>query len=871
MSIIKDALPGWDDPAYLVDGSAFVHRAFFASPEMTRSDGLATNAIFTVLRLFLKMDREENPRHLIFFLDGPGRNFRHELYPDYKANRTATPEPLIAQLAPIREVMDILGFRVEVSSGCEADDCIAGLTASLKTGRQVVIVGSDKDLKQCLDANVVIWDPQAKGQQITTLDSFMASTGLTPQKWPDYQALTGDSTDNIPGLAGVGPKTAAKLMQRFDSLEDVLARSDQLDAAEAKKILPYLDQAKVYRQLTRLDVGRCAALGWDDLKRRPPDLARLKDFLQRYEFRSILREYGSFFDAAKPAASSASQTQYSLFGAADKTKAAEPTNVADLESGLFEQARVGLVLDQSGFHLAFEPENNPDKITSLVYTGPPEALPALLNRCQMIFTPDIKKLLKACPALRAVPLERCFDLGLAGYLLNPEERDYSLNRLAAGLGLDPDEHNRADLVLHVGRLLLPRLDSQNLTALFRSMEMPLAPVLGRVEERGITLDRAVFADILRDVQSRMEALRQKITDQAGVEFNPRSSRQLAELLFNKLGLKPADKTPGGEASTSQRVLEKLAGQHTIIADILDFRRLEKLRSTYLEPLPKLLDEQGRLHTTLHQTATATGRLSSSDPNLQNIPVRGDMGRLIRSGFVAGPGKSLVAADYSQIELRVLAHLSQDPTLLEAFAHNMDIHARTAELLFDLPAGQITPDQRRAAKTINFGLLYGMGPQKLAQELKIPLNQAKEFIARYFAQLSKLRAFYDQIEETATKTGQVVTMAGRRRFLPDIQSSNSQLQTTARRQAINTVIQGSAADIIKLAMIQADQDRVLRSLEAVLLLQIHDELLLEVPPDQASQAGQRLAAIMSSIEPGGQKLTVPLLVDWGSGHSWAEAH
>jgi DNA polymerase-1 len=358
---------------------------------------------------------------------------------------------------------------------------------------------------------------------------------------------------------------------------------------------------------------------------------------------------------------------------------------------------------------------------------------------------------------------------------------------------------------------------------------------------------------------------------AGGSFNIRSARQLGELLFGALKLAPAGKTKGGRLSTAQEALEELSGAHPVVDAVLAFRKLEKLRSTYLEPLPRLVDGKGRIHTCLNQLATATGRLSSSSPNLQNIPVRGPLGQRMRACFVAGPGLTLLSADYSQVELRVLAHMSQDPALLEAFRQGVDIHARTASLLYDVPLEAINPEQRRSAKTINFGLLYGMGSQKLAQELKVPMTEAKAFIQRYFSRLGGLKDFYDSIEASAKERGYVTTLAGRRRLLPDMHSRNQQHFALARRQAINTVIQGSAADVIKLAMLAVFHDGELARMRAGLILQVHDELLLELPQEHALAAGERVAALMRSVRPGGVELCVPLLVDWGYGANWAEAH
>jgi len=413
----------------------------------------------------------------------------------------------------------------------------------------------------------------------------------------------------------------------------------------------------------------------------------------------------------------------------------------------------------------------------------------------------------------------------------------------------------------------PRLEAAGLTALMRELELPLIPVLADMERIGICIDFAAFKSFLAEVSAEVESRTARLHELAGGPFNVRSSQQLAQILFQKLGLKPAGKTPGGALSTANEALEKLEGQHPLIAEILAFRTVEKLRSTYLEPMPRLADAHGRLHTRFNQLATATGRLSSSGPNLQNIPIRGPQGKRMRACFTAAEGNLLVAADYSQVELRVLAHFSQDPALVEAFLHDEDIHSRTAALLFEKDASAISPDERRGAKTINFGLIYGMGPQKLARELSITTNQAKEFIARYFEKLGTLKAFYETLVQDALERGFVTTLAGRRRLLPELFSRNQQVSATARRQAINTVIQGSAADVIKLAMLRTHADQALAGLGARLILQVHDELLLEVPEDAAHQAAEVLRDIMQNVV----SLRVPLKVDIGVGRTWAEAH
>ena len=927
------------EPLYLMDGSAFIFRSFYAFRNMTRSDGFPTNALYMVARLVLKLIRDERPTHFGFIMDGKGPTFRHKAFSDYKAQRSATPEPLVQQLAPLRELLGILGVPVVVSEGCEADDCIASLAYRFRETRPVVILGADKDLKQCLHANVVLWDPAAKDEKITTLQIFEQETGMQPSSWPDFQALVGDSSDNIPGVPKVGEKTALGLIQEYATLEALFDRLPSVPPKIRPKLEGQRDKAMLYRELTRLQCDACPATGEPELALQPIPLEPVLDFMQTYELRSLAREVESMARAGflvsakraslpdsgpnsgpdtpgkdeKPAtraprkqeagqlptaggllagnasgpqpvtplpAARKSAGQGSLFNAAPLRETELLTARAPGDLGLDGSAGSGAP-DADGA-IACVPLENGDLLIAVNgreyrYLGPAEALAAALSgRSLPVVVPDAKAAIKAMPALRVLPPARWFDLSLAAYLLSPEDRAYSLTQIAARWGeqsatLYSVTGNPGLLALDLYRFMHGQLAGAALLPVFTELELPLVPVLANMEERGIAIDPPAFAGFLEEVQKDLDRLSAHIHELAGRVFNIRSSQQLSDVLFSVLDLPKAGKTKGGAASTSQEALEKLSGRHPIIEAILDFRKLEKLRSTYLEPLPRLADASGRIHTTFNQTATATGRLSSSNPNLQNIPVRGPLGLRMRACFVAAPGKALVSADYSQIELRVLAHLSGDPTLLDAFRNNEDIHSRTAGLLFDVPLAEVAPDMRRNAKTINFGLIYGMGAQKLAQELHTGMKEAKAFIERYFERLARLKEFYESIEEDAKRDGFVSTMTGRRRFTPDILSANNQLRSQARRQAINTRIQGSAADIIKLAMLAVENDPELGRLEARLLLQIHDELLLEAPEANAPEAGKRLAALMAAVKPGGETLSVPLLVDWGTGHGWDKAH
>ena len=908
------------EPVFLMDGSAFIYRGFFTNRNMQRSDGFPTNSLVVVSRVLLRILREERPRYFAFVQDGKGPNFRHEIFPLYKANRDATPEDLVRQLDPIHRMVRALGLRLEVSQGCEADDCIASLAARFAAEHPVIIVSGDKDLKQCLGPNVYMWDPASKEEKLVSEADFTAESGVTPAQWPDVQALIGDTSDNIPGVPGIGPKTARQIFSICPSLEDIRDHFVLLPPKMQAKLQAHLENMFTWRELTTLRRDFCPGVTLDDLRVRPLDAATCALLTEEFELFALRRELAAldrlqaaeadlpeeFLDAgsiredaqpaagkkaaaeqaslplAQPARSGRATSQMSLLDAMPQESAPALDDVSALPD--CGDARVALIWahgDREAPYLAVEGADG-SSLGEWQWKGPVAELARWLAPARTLVTADLKGMLTSAPCWQflAGRAGDCIDLGVAAYLLNPEENDYGWPRLSARWGavLRHELESRGEtapgparLGLAMAQLFEQRMEKDGLLELFRRLEMPLLPVLAGMEQSVVAIDAAAFRAFLDDVQGRLDQLTAHVYELAGTQFNIRSAQQLGDVLFNGLGLPAPRKTKGGQASTSQQTLEKLAGQHPVVDSILQYRKLEKMRSTYLDPLPRLVDPQGRLHTTFNQKATATGRLSSSNPNLQNIPVRGPLGKRMRSCFIAGPGRLLVSADYSQVELRVLAHVSQDPALLEAFRNGEDIHARTAALVYDLPPDQVSPDQRRNAKTINFGLIYGMGAQKLAQELKISTTQAKDFIARYFERLQGLKEFYEGVEASARKHGFVTTLGGRRRLLPDINSASGQAAALARRQAINTVIQGSAADIIKLAMLAVARDERLRELDARLLLQVHDELLLEVPADAAEEAGALVARLMQDVCPAGKELSVPLLVDWGTGHDWGAAH
>ena len=909
---LKDRLNLAADPIFLMDGSAFIYRGFFANQNLRRSDGFPTGALVLLTRLLLRILCKEKPRHLLFIRDGKGKNFRHEIYPLYKANREAMPEDLVMQLDPIERMVRALGLNLEISQGCEADDCIASLAARFSAEHPVIIVGGDKDLKQCLSRRVFLWDPEGKDENLITETDFRDENGVNPAQWPDVQALLGDTSDNIPGVPGIGPKAAKQIFEICSSLEEIRAGFSRLPPKFQSKLCGHLDKAFIWRRLTTLSLNVCADMTLEGMLVRPINASECRSLTDEFELVALRREMENLLrlqqsaaspetpalpppnreesatknTTKRPAPHARKEKQTNLLDMADLTPtlpATEASALADLPycvdrtvvllwSGVTGEP-LRIAVGDAWRDAQHAPATAP--LQEFAWEADPTTLAPWLSGAGRLVCTDFKILLRngICRAYPSCASPPCFDLGLAAWLLNPEDNDYSWPRLKArfGAGLQRDTVGPAGLALAVAQTLHTRLVQNNLDGLYAEMELTLTPVLAAMEERGVAIDATAFRTFLVDVRTEINNLTAKIYSTAGTSFNLRSARQLGETLFNVLHLPAPRKTRGGQASTSQETLEKLAGRHTVVDLVLQFRKLEKIRSTYLEPLPRLVDQAGRLHTTFNQKGTATGRLSSSNPNLQNIPVRGTLGKRMRASFIAAPAHTLVCADYSQIELRVLAHMSQDATLLDAFHNNEDIHARTAALIYDLPQNKVSRDERRNAKTINFGLIYGMGAQKLARELKIAAAEAKDFIARYFAHLTGLKAFYDNVERLAKQQGFVSTLGGRRRFLPSIHSANGQAFALARRQAINTMIQGSAADIIKLAMLAVDNDTELASMHARLLLQVHDELLLEVPEEKAQAAGARTAALMAAVAPAGAELSVPLAVDWGVGRNWAEAH
>lgn len=968
---LKDKFNFDTDPLYLMDGNAFIFRGFFANPHMTRTDSFPTGAMHIVGRIVLRILKEEQPKHFVFVLDGKGPHFRHKLFPAYKAQRPPVAEALLAQFAPIKSMISSFGIHVETSQNCEADDCIASLAERFSKERPVVMIGMDKDLRQCLKENVIMWDPASKEEKILTEASFREETGLNPNQWADVQALIGDSSDNIPGVRGIGDKTAIKIFQDFPTLEDIRDRFDDLPLPVKKKMEGNLEEMFLFRKLTTLGTEYCTNLDLGTVTIQPSHEQNTLTLLKEYELNSIAKSYeelirkdiihilpnssnhGNLLQEI-PHEKINSDTQNNDSPQADtapieinfvkslpdckgKVVAVFPTELgmhinlsplpksvdflyelsikdstdtwetnpqateatenpppkklpqANTNSPAHTKKTSNKNAPQQGSLFALLEEKSPPKTRNLIeeaakmlllpnaghtdflFTGDMEDLIPYIKRAAHVVVCELKNLFHTYPILseKLLDFKRFFDISIGAWLLSPDEKDYSWTALfplhAEKIG------QTAHIALSLYEQQLRLMDTRHLQKLMLEIEMPLVPVLYSMEKIGIQINVGELFTFLDEVRLELEKLTTSIYDYAGGPFNIRSAQQISDVLFKRLNLPAGKSTKAGQASTSHAVLEQLSGTHPLIDALQEYRKLEKLRSTYLEPLPRVTGQDGRIRTTFNQNATATGRLSSSNPNLQNIPIRGELGKRMRHCFTAKPHHLLVSADYSQVELRVLAHFSGDETLRQAFLQNEDIHSRTAALLYDTKLENVTTDMRRHAKTINFGLLYGMGPRKLSQDLSISFTEAKRFIEVYFNRFHQIKSFYDEVEQSAREHAFVTTLSGRQRALPDIMSDNHQAKALAERQAVNTLIQGSAADIIKLAMLAVNNDSLLKEWNAKLLLQIHDELILEVPHDYAQKAGQRMADIMMNIAPNNKHMSVPLLVDFGFGLDWGNAH
>ncbi|GAB4236795.1 MAG: DNA polymerase I [Deltaproteobacteria bacterium] len=853
---------------YLIDGHNVLYRTFFGVPRLTAPDGTPTNVVLGTARILLKILREDRPDAIAAVFDSREPTPRHALYPDYKANRMKIPEDLSSQIPVVDEMIDALGIRRVSVPGAEADDIIGTLARRAEErGMDVVIVSSDKDLYQLVSPRVKVRD----GLKEHTVDEARVEEvfGVPPAKVPDLLALAGDPSDNVPGVPGIGEKTASELIREFGSLEEVLSHPERLKGAKREKIGKNAEAARLCRKLVTIDREVPIREDWSDFAPRGIDSSRITPLFRRLGFRKLLEELD--LGRESPPAERAHGTK----GVAWKRAASAEDFLRAVEGGAVEGAGLGFDGERGAVAgIAVEGRG----VHVLPADAAVEASRELCGRGATLFLYDGKSLYRRAAVAGTGEDLNLFDLQVAGYLLEPDEGTPSFAKLRARYlpaSLSSAEGDSAEaraaslstVVLALGKVLKERLSEAGLLEVFRGIDMPLLPVLHRMEEKGIRIDLGVFSDLSRELARDIAAIERKVAAAAGTGFNINSPKQLAFLLFGKLGLPPVKKTKTGY-STDVEVLERLKDLHEIPSLVLEYRTVAKVRSTYVDVLPGMVDPRdGRIHTTFHQTQAATGRLSSSDPNLQNIPIRTDLGRRIRSGFVAEEGNVFLGADYSQVELRLLAHLSGDAELVRRFREGDDIHTAAAAAVFGVEPSAVTPELRRRAKVINFGILYGMSPFGLSRELGIGGKEAKAYIDHYFDRYPGVREYIEGLKSAARKNGFVLTIMGRRRFLKDIDSRNKVLREAAERMAVNTPIQGSAADLIKMAMIRVDREFREAGMEARLILQVHDELIVEAPGREAGEAERILTAAME----GAAKLSVPLTVSVSRGRNWGEIH
>jgi DNA polymerase-1 len=848
---------------FLIDGSGYIFRAFFALPQLNTSRGLPTNAVYGFIRMFLKLIKDQHPTHIAVVFDSPKRTFRDDLFAEYKANRPEAPSDLSVQIPYIHRVVEAFRIRSIVREGVEADDVIATLAArAVKKKIDCVIVTADKDFMQIVGPHVRLWDTMR--DKWTGVREVRERFGVEPRALMDIQALMGDPIDNVKGVPGVGEKTAAALIQEFGGVDNLyrdLAKVEQSKIRGAKKVAALLAEhrpaVELARKLVRIDTEVPLDLEPEDLAWTGIDQKALADLLRELEFSSLLQELAP--SAATIPVRSGEEIEVgeqNLPAVIEELKRARRIAL-DLSASDSAPERLKLSGDTKTYTI--DAPRLGQMAPLLNQASPPKACHDLKNHLRRLSTHGIH--------LAGAD----FDTMLAGFLINPGKPEPSLSDLyhdhLAGLSGGAPSGSEPAIVAALREALLPKLERDGLERLFHDIELPTAAVLAEMEETGIAVDADALRNVARELGEEAARLERECYELAGREFNLNSPIQLRDILFNqlKLAVRGLKKTKSGY-STDADTLEKLAAVHPMPRKLLEYRAVTKLKSTYADALGSLIDQRsGRIHTTFHQALTATGRLSSSDPNLQNIPTRTEDGLRIRRAFVAAPGHVLLSADYSQIDLRVLAHLSADPTLTSAFREGQDIHVRTATELLGIPPQQVDINARRIAKTINFGIIYGMGPQRLAAELGIPLAEASDYIKRYFERLDGVRNFMDETLAKAREAGYVTTMYGRRRYLPELRSPEGGARAQAERIAINTPIQGTAADLIKVAMIRLAAELKHRRLAGRVLLQVHDELLVEVKENVLEQTKEVVKREME----GAAALMVPLKADLKWGPNWAQ--
>lgn len=925
-----------DNPLILFDGSSYLYRAYHAFPPLTNSAGQPTGAMYGVLNMLRSLIMQYEPSHVAVVFDAKGKTFRDELFEAYKSHRPPMPDDLREQIAPLHDMVVAMGMPLLSVSGVEADDVIGTLAKQAAAeGRAVLISTGDKDMAQLVTPDITLINTM--NNTILGPEEVETKYGVPPSLIIDYLALMGDSSDNIPGVPGVGEKTAQALLQGLGSLDDIYADLDKIAGLSfrgAKTLAPKMETNKemAYLSYTLATIKTDVELDctWDSLVLTEPDLDKLHALFTQYEFKRWISDLENGGWLAKKSTRSASSK--AAVTTAVQTPAA-PAVTPDISSENYETIldeealnRWAQILREAG-EFAFDTETDSLDNLSARLVGMSFAAKAghaayvpighdYLDAPDQLLTEQVLRVMK--PILEDEKIRKigqnlkfdrgimenygvelrgiAFDTMLESYVLNSVAGRHDMDSLAdrhlnyktttfediAGKGKKQLTFNQipleeaanyaaedADITLLLHQALYPQLEAEkSLLHVYQDIEMPLVPVLSRMERTGVLIDANVLAAQSAELTARLDELEKQAFAIAGEEFNLSSPKQLQTILFEKLNLPVVKKTPGGAPSTNEEVLEELADNHELPRVILEHRSLSKLKTTYTDKLPLMVDPKTRrVHTSYHQAVTATGRLSSRDPNLQNIPVRTDEGRRIRQAFIARDGYCIMAADYSQIELRIMAHLSQDKGLLKAFAEGKDIHRATAAEVFGVPLDEVTADQRRSAKAINFGLIYGMSAFGLARQLGIPRGEAQRYMDLYFERYPGVLEYMARTREHAAEKGYVETLEGRRLWLPEINSRNGMRRKAAEREAINAPMQGTAADIIKKAMIAVDDWLQKENIDALMIMQVHDELVFEVRKEQQAEMAEKIRGLMEAA----MKLDVPLKVEAGVGANWDEAH
>jgi DNA polymerase-1 len=922
-----------DETLYLVDGSGFIFRAYHALPPLTRSDGTPVGAVLGFTNMLVKLLKDIHAPYVAIIFDAARKNFRNDIFPEYKATRPEPPEDLVPQFALIRKATRAFGLPCLELEGYEADDLIAAYTKIARSmGKKVTIVGSDKDLMQLVDKDVQLLDPIK--QKTIGIEEVMEKVGVPPEKVTDVQALAGDSIDNIPGVPGIGVKTAAQLIGEYGGLETLLERAGEIKQPKRRQaLIDNAESARMSKKLVLLDKDAPLPMAIEDMKTADPASPELVEFLEGMEFRTLLtrveKNHSGNGKAAEDKALQApefpecSENVYALINDEkilkewlDEAKRkgllaidTETTSLTPAKAslcgisiahtpGMAAYIPVGHCQHETPADLFGEPasEGQECDIRQLSLEKVIRAMKPVLEDPSVLkighnIKYDMQMLMKH--GVRMSPVE---DTMLLSYVLDGSSHGHGMDELAETLcghstikyadvagkgkaqitfdsvGIEaalPYAAEDADITLRLYHMLKPRLAQEKMSLVYEDIERPLIPVIADMELRGIRVDRQKLKEMSDEFARSLATLEEEIHTLAGHPFNVASPRQIGSVLFDEMGLSGGKKTKTGDWSTTAQLLEKLADQgHDVVRKILDWRQLAKLKSTYTDSLQEQINpDTGRVHTSFSMAGTSTGRLASSEPNLQNIPIRTEEGRKIREAFISEEGWKILSVDYSQIELRLAAEMAEVEGLKQAFQNRQDIHSTTAASVFGLTLEDVTPDLRRKAKEVNFGILYGISPWGLAKRLGIDPEDAKDFISRYFARFPELPQFMEDCKEEARRSGYVRTLFGRKCFVPGIHDKNGAVKSAAERQAINAPLQGTAADIMKLAMIRVAKALEESGLKARMLLQAHDELILEVPDDELEKASELVGREMEAAA----TLSLPLETEAGWGVNWADAH